>query len=202
MLDYLEFYQDSYTKRQQLGVVRTSCLDSLDRTNVVQAEIAWRILKIQFAQHKIDPTNYYSGTGQAFVSRFRSLWSANGNYLSIQYSGAESTTSSLTKEGKGGVLHSISSGINSVNRFIKNNFSDDLKQKCIDCLLNNSGDSIPQQIREAPINSTKLNEANRGETIGIEEKDMKFFFGTWNLAGGMPDESINISKWIGVTEAP
>jgi len=47
MLDFLGYYQEGIHKKEQAGVVRTSCLDSLDRTNVVQSKLGWRALKLQ-----------------------------------------------------------------------------------------------------------------------------------------------------------
>lgn len=40
--------QDSLLKLQQSGVFRTNCVDSLDRTNVVQSMLAAEVLRQQF----------------------------------------------------------------------------------------------------------------------------------------------------------
>ena len=44
LLCYRYFVKDGSgaVLRQQRGVVRTNCMDNLDRTNVVQARCAWR----------------------------------------------------------------------------------------------------------------------------------------------------------------
>ena len=39
---------DASVKSQQTGVFRTNCVDSLDRTNVVQSMLAARVLHQQF----------------------------------------------------------------------------------------------------------------------------------------------------------
>ena len=208
MLDYLQFFQEGNPIREQLGVVRTNCLDSLDRTNVIQARLAWRSLIQQFGFYKIDPNMYYSGDGKAFSAKFRSLWSDNGNHLSIQYSGTDSTTSAITKDGKSGILGSISSGISSVGRFFKNNFGDELRQKCIDCLLGKEFPNSKIIVDQPPIDVSNLRirqddvEEKLQEKIEIQQNDLKFFIGIWNLAGGIPDSTIDISKWIGATETP
>lgn len=44
------FCENSSTKeiiKEQAGVFRTNCLDCLDRTNVIQTRIAWRVLELQ-----------------------------------------------------------------------------------------------------------------------------------------------------------
>jgi len=33
--------------KEQTGIIRTNCLDCLDRTNVIQARIAWKVLENQ-----------------------------------------------------------------------------------------------------------------------------------------------------------
>jgi hypothetical protein len=51
VLNMFKFYcEDCNTKevhKEQCGVIRTNCLDCLDRTNVIQTRIAWRILEQQ-----------------------------------------------------------------------------------------------------------------------------------------------------------
>ena len=86
-------------------------------------------------EHGVDPATYLGEDSHPIVNKFRLLWADNGNYLSLQYSGTESTTSTITKDGKEGLLGAISSSFKSVNRFFINNFGDDYKQQCIDILL-------------------------------------------------------------------
>ena len=51
-LDYYNYY--SSTGCSQQGVVRTNCLDCLDRTNVVQSHIAQEILMKQLRSLNLD----------------------------------------------------------------------------------------------------------------------------------------------------
>ncbi len=115
-----------------------------------------------------------------FAVKFRLLWSDNGNNLSVQYSGTESTTSGITKDGKEGFLGAISSGLKSVNRFFINNFGDDFKQQCIDVLLGRD--------------TTVGTEDEKGY---IEVTPINMFVGSWNVGGEMPDTSIDLDKWLG-----
>lgn len=165
--------------------MRTNCLDSLDRTNVVQSKIAWRVLKEQLQQHGVDVETQYFDDGQTLCARFKDLWVDNGNSLSILYSGTESTTAGITKEGKEGFLSSISSRLKSMNRFIKNNFADDHKQLCTECLL---GEGKFCHINE-----------NREEA---EQITLKLLIATWNLGGVAVDSNMDIGQLIGTADSP
>jgi len=88
--------------------------------------------------------NIEHGLEKSLMSKeFKKLWAANGNELSIQYSGTGSTTTALTQDGKEGIIGSIQYGFTSFSRFLVNNFEDSFRQKCIDVLLNRSS-TIPK----------------------------------------------------------
>jgi hypothetical protein len=44
---YSEDVNTGEVHKEQVGIIRTNCLDCLDRTNVIQTRIAWRILELQ-----------------------------------------------------------------------------------------------------------------------------------------------------------
>ena len=50
-INIFKFYcEDALTGKiykEQIGVIRTNCLDCLDRTNVIQTKIAWKMLEMQ-----------------------------------------------------------------------------------------------------------------------------------------------------------
>lgn len=87
--------------RLQSGVMRTNCLDCLDRTNYVQSRLALRTLRnflLGFAGHETEelisqkrlldlPVN------EAFplLGGFNSLWADNGDSISLLYTGIPST---------------------------------------------------------------------------------------------------------------
>lgn len=76
-----------------------------------------------------------------FKKKFQSIWADVGDALSKQYSGAASTTSDLTRKGETNFVDDISSKINSVKRFFKNNFADIYKQNSIDIILGKQKDT-------------------------------------------------------------
>ena len=131
-LSYLGYFSEG--KKEQQGIVRTSCLDSLDRTNAFQAIIGWKVLELQMSE--CDSAASLLLSESSIYEKFRGLWARNGNQLSIQYTGTESTTAALTMDGTEGFLGAINHGLASVGRFFKSNFVDDFKQECINILLN------------------------------------------------------------------
>jgi phosphatidylinositol-bisphosphatase len=67
----------------QSGVLRTNCMDCLDRTNVTQMFHAMEMLHNQLCLLGIEEKAY-----QRFVDTFRSCWEKNGDNLSWIYAGS------------------------------------------------------------------------------------------------------------------
>ena len=98
----------------QNGVIRTNCLDSLDRTNVVQSVIARNILHKQLYKINIITRKpkvrflifiYYSGDPfekfeSDFENHFRNLWTNNADEMSLLYSGSKALKTDFTRTGK------------------------------------------------------------------------------------------------------
>ena len=114
--------------RLQTGVIRTNCLDCLDRTNVVQGNLAIYIMKQQLADIEIE---YNSDIDK----KMKELWTDNGDYISIQYSGDKSVISEVMLNGEQGFFGKISHVKCSVNRLFKGWFDDDFGQQAIDLFL-------------------------------------------------------------------
>jgi hypothetical protein len=126
--------------KNQQGVFRTNCVDSLDRTNVVQSVFARQVL------HKIlyDLKIAESPTGEPFdafnpvlESYFKNMWGETGDYMSKCYSGTGALKSDFTKTGKRTYKGAIRDGVNSSMRFYINNFRDGYNQDCHDYFLGN-----------------------------------------------------------------
>eukprot|EP00826_Nyctotherus_ovalis_P025633 TRINITY_DN1988_c0_g1_i12.p1 TRINITY_DN1988_c0_g1~~TRINITY_DN1988_c0_g1_i12.p1 ORF type:complete len:509 (+),score=75.74 TRINITY_DN1988_c0_g1_i12:1323-2849(+) len=121
-------------KKEQRGVIRTNCLDCLDRTNSFQSIVGWKVFLMQMAE--FERVFACALEDSSISAQFKSLWADNGNELSIQYSGAGSTTAAFTKGGNEGVLGMLQQGLTSLTRFFNSNFGDYWKQKCIETFLN------------------------------------------------------------------
>jgi hypothetical protein len=121
MLDYFQYYQDGAQKRQQQGVIRSNCFQSVERTNIVQSRIGLRILKKQLSHHKIDIATQ-TNNNKTLLDNFIELWNSNGNNLAVQYTNTDTTQ---------GMLKSITNGLKS----LINNVGDTEKQLYLDVLL-------------------------------------------------------------------
>lgn len=103
--------------QRQYGVIRTNCLDCLDRTNVVQTYVAvgemydyhltfWFLVFRLFAKlHLQNWMNqlsiHLSGYDkESMDSAFNNLWADNGDWLSKIYAGTGALKSSYTRNGK------------------------------------------------------------------------------------------------------
>lgn len=94
-------------RSQQAGVVRTSCLDCLDRTNVLQWCVAREALHRQLGEARsLLPVHKAAESWEAGVAKIgeavQALWSDNGHALSLQYAGTASLRSGLMRRAGSG----------------------------------------------------------------------------------------------------
>lgn len=115
------FVENQSQKLQmQNGVIRTNCLDSLDRTNVAQSKIGMVVLQMQLEQQGFNLQQLYGDSmdkeGIAFcfeggkddiLFKVRNMWTVMGDYLSRQYAGTDSTISRVSRDGKEGFIGKI-----------------------------------------------------------------------------------------------
>ena len=87
---------DDQVQRKQAGVLRTNCMDCLDRTNVVQSACARTALESQLSMgsYNIDLQNDPS------TSWFNTLWADNGDAISRQYAGTAALKGDFTRTRK------------------------------------------------------------------------------------------------------
>ena len=127
--------QDDRNITQQNGVVRTNCMDCLDRTNVVQSAIGGWALEQQLNKLglqidlKSDPKTQW----------FNTLWADNGDAISRQYAGTAALKGDFTRTRKRNWTGALSDFSLTLNRFYNNIFGDYFLQLNIDYLLGNVG---------------------------------------------------------------
>lgn len=119
----------------QSGVFRTNCIDCLDRTNVVQSMLARRSLQQVLEKLNILSLGQSIQSVLAFDSLFKNVWADNADLISVQYSGTGALKTDFTRTGKRTIQGALQDGINSMTRYIKNNFSDGFRQVC-KCTIN------------------------------------------------------------------
>ncbi|EPS73143.1 hypothetical protein M569_01613, partial [Genlisea aurea] len=119
---------------QQLGVVRTNCIDCLDRTNVTQSLIARKMLESQLRRLGVFNAKETISRHPDLDTRCKILWANHGDDISIQYSGTPALKGDFVRYGQRtfkGILYDTWS---SLMRYYLNNFYDGTKQDAIDLL--------------------------------------------------------------------
>jgi len=113
---------------RQQGVVRTNCLDCLDRTNLLQSKLAFDVLAGQLALLRLDLLNVLGPRplesldvplkkNHPFVKNFKEVWAYNGDLVSYHYTGTGSTHTDVTLTGKRDKTGMLVHGIKSLQRF-------------------------------------------------------------------------------------
>ena len=122
-------------RNQQTAVVRTNCMDCLDRTNVVQTMLARWTLTRQLIDVGALKSGEAADDDKAFETLFRNIWADNADVVSRSYSGTGALKTDFTRTGertKAGAAQDLN---NSLTRYVKNNFGDGPRQDAFDLFL-------------------------------------------------------------------
>ncbi|KAK4710092.1 hypothetical protein R3W88_004605 [Solanum pinnatisectum] len=136
----------------QLGVVRTNCIDCLDRTNVTQSMLGRRMLEFQLRRLGIFDAEETISTHSNLDESFKILWANHGDDISIQYSGTPALKGDFVRFGKRTVQGIVNDGRNALMRYYLNNFVDGTKQDAIDLM---QGHYIMSVSRDMTVTSQK-----------------------------------------------
>lgn len=135
------FHYDVANKKTiltQSRVVRTNCMDCLDRTNVVQSTLGRWVLQGHFEDcGYINGNQPWETIDPQFNLFFQSFWADNADAVSCAYSGTGALKTDYTRTGKrtkAGALNDLS---NSITRYYKNNYRDGARQDSYDLFLGN-----------------------------------------------------------------
>uniref|UniRef100_A0A0K0FXZ8 Phosphatidylinositide phosphatase SAC2 (inferred by orthology to a human protein) n=1 Tax=Strongyloides venezuelensis TaxID=75913 RepID=A0A0K0FXZ8_STRVS len=118
---------------KQNGIVRTNCVDCLDRTNVVQGAISQVVCLNQ--ARKLGIIGPLTKTPQQLVQALQLMWADNGDAISRQYAGTNALKGDITRSGQRKVLGIMKDGYNSASRYYLSQIKDNQKQKIIDMIL-------------------------------------------------------------------
>lgn len=128
------YFQDNAgTRNHQNGVFRTNCIDTLDRTNVVQGMLGKKQLEAVLS--RVGLMSQDSTLPQAFPQvdqLFRVMWADHGDEISCQYAGTGAMKSAFTRTGKRDIWGLLDDGNKSLTRYYLNNFRDGHKQDALD----------------------------------------------------------------------
>ncbi|KAK4658407.1 Phosphoinositide phosphatase sac1 [Podospora pseudocomata] len=120
----------------QTSVVRTNCMDCLDRTNVVQSMLArWTLDRMFIDLGLLARGSRFADEDAAFELMFRNMWADNADVVSNAYSGTGAMKTDLTRTGKRTKAGALQDGNVAVTRYCKNNFLDGPRQDAFDLFL-------------------------------------------------------------------
>ncbi|GME25159.1 Synaptojanin [Neofusicoccum parvum] len=124
--------------QMQSGILRTNCMDCLDRTNVVQSACAREALEKQLADQSvsIDLQN------DPRTSWFNTLWADNGDAISRQYAGTAALKGDFTRTRKRNITGALTDFGLTLSRYYNNIVNDYFAQAVIDYLLGRATENI------------------------------------------------------------
>ncbi|KAJ8771100.1 hypothetical protein K2173_023425 [Erythroxylum novogranatense] len=131
---FLLLNEKSEMLKEQTGVVRTNCIDCLDRTNVTQSTIGRKLLELQLRRIGVFGAEETISSHPNFDESFKILWANHGDDISIQYSGTPALKGDFVRYGQRTMQGILKDGVNALVRYYLNNFSDGTKQDAIDLL--------------------------------------------------------------------
>jgi hypothetical protein len=172
-------------ERKQSGVLRTNCMDCLDRTNVVQSACARTILEAQISERGFgidlqhDPSTNW----------FNTLWADNGDAISRQYAGTAALKGDYTRTRKRQITGALTDFGLTLTRYYNNIVNDYFAQAVIDYVLGRATDTIfaefeaDMKTADYFIDMKKVRESaiERCAGIVIEERDEDLVSG-WTLS--------------------
>ncbi|QPG74023.1 hypothetical protein FOA43_001342 [Brettanomyces nanus] len=130
---------DISVKKSQHHIVRTNCMDCLDRTNVVQSMLGRWFLQKQLVNSGIlDGTEEWEVLDPNFNLVFQSIWADNADAVSTAYSGTGALKTDYTRTGQRTRAGALNDLWNSISRYFKNNFRDGPRQDGFDLFLGNA----------------------------------------------------------------
>lgn len=121
----------------QSGVIRSNCVDCLDRTNVFQQFIGTAVLFNQLKLMGIDLIVPDTNSENEMFGVLTEIYKRMGHILSSQYAGSEAhkqsiqeTRSKITK-----LIDKVPEFINTFKRYFNNSWNDQYKQMCINLFM-------------------------------------------------------------------
>jgi hypothetical protein len=137
----------------QNGVMRTNCLDCLDRTNLIQSKVAFDVLTTILLKCGVEVKNIFkkdslvsvvdeANTSDLFIINLKNVWADNGDLISKHYTGTGSTHTNVTRTGQRDLKGMMDHGFKSLSRFYKQYAEDNFKQEVIDLIIGEHTETI------------------------------------------------------------
>ncbi|MBA0572333.1 hypothetical protein Golob_002681 [Gossypium lobatum] len=94
---YFLIDKDGKILEEQRGIIRSNCIDCLDRTNVTQSYLAQKTLDIQLQRLGVFTSNEYISMFPEDYVKFRTLWAEQGDEISLEYAGTHALKGDLVR---------------------------------------------------------------------------------------------------------
>lgn len=147
--------QDGRIARTQKGIVRTNCMDCLDRTGVAQCAFGQWALERELRQEGVD----IDLSGHSATQWFNTLWADNGDAISKQYSSTAALKGDYTRTRKRDYRGALNDLGLTLSRYFNNIVNDYFSQACIDYLLGNVSTQVFQEF------ATEMQSADPGVSV-------------------------------------
>lgn len=139
------FFVDTNDIQYQTGIIRTNCVDCLDRTNTAQfamgrAALAYQLHRMGFL--KFPPRLEFDSD---CVTMLESLYEIHGDTLALQYGGSQLVHRIKTYRKTAAWTTAGSDFMQNLSRYYSNTFSDQEKQQSINLFL---GHFVPYESNE------------------------------------------------------
>ncbi|KAG9142534.1 hypothetical protein Leryth_011631 [Lithospermum erythrorhizon] len=119
---------------EQKGIIRSNCIDCLDRTNVTQNYLAQKSLNCQLQRVGALSSDETLSMFTEDIETLKTLWVEHGDEISLEYSGTHALKGDLVRYGKQTIAGLIKDGMSALSRYYLNNFQDGLRQDAIDLI--------------------------------------------------------------------
>ncbi|CAN6320372.1 unnamed protein product, partial [Urochloa humidicola] len=119
---------------EQSGVVRSNCIDCLDRTNVTQSFLARKSLDSQLQRMGALSSSESISLSDNNNDVFKKLWVEHGDELSLEYAGSYALKGDLVRYGRQTLPGLIKDGMSALSRYYLNNFHDGVRQDALDLI--------------------------------------------------------------------
>ncbi|KAJ8533775.1 hypothetical protein K7X08_007099 [Anisodus acutangulus] len=119
---------------EQRGVIRSNCIDCLDRTNVTQSYLARKSLDSQLQRLGVLSSNESISMFTEDFEIFKTMWVEQGDEISLEYSGTHALKRDLVRYGKQTMTGLIQDGMSAISRYFLNNFQDGIRQDAVDLI--------------------------------------------------------------------
>lgn len=168
-------------EKRQTGILRTNCMDCLDRTNIVQSAAARRALEIQLKAEGIN-------LDQTAMQWFNTLWADNGDAISKQYASTAAMKGDFTRTRKRNLQGALTDAGLSISRFYSGIVNDFFLQTSIDFLVGNVTSAVFDEFeqnmmsRDPGVDVDKIREGaiDLSQKLVIENEREEFILG-WTV---------------------